>query len=182
MTQTLYCCSYSDCSNYGIVRAIAEDGNGNPLSPAAIICAGSLSDVPGTTCGRILDRLPQGVGGPIEHTPSTTPVSTYTPPQPQPDIATAADHTVVSDAIRSQKLAAIPISREALPTILENLLGEAAAAIPFFEKYAHDSSMSSPQWTAFQALDQTTKDRLLYDLLRSVAALMRYLTGELPTA
>jgi hypothetical protein len=29
-------------------------------------------------------------------------------------------------------------------------------------------------------LSQTTKDRLLYDVVRSVAALMRYLSGDLP--
>ena len=41
--------------------------------------------------------------------------------------------------------------------------------------------MTSQQWTAFQALPQATKDRLLYDAVRSLAALMRYLTGVLPS-
>ena len=96
--------------------------------------------------------------------------------------ATAADHAVASAALITEKLAAVPIARDELPTILETLLGEAAAAIPFFETYALDPSMTATQWTAFQALDQTTKDRLLYDTVRSLAALMRYLTGDLPTS
>jgi len=96
--------------------------------------------------------------------------------------ATAADHAAASHALISEKLASIPVTREALPTILEALLGEAAAAIPFFETYALDPAMNSPQWTAFQALNQTTKDRLLFDALRALAGALRYLTGELPTS
>lgn len=109
-------------------------------------------------------------------------VAAYTPPPPPSTIATADDHAAASAAIVSKQLASVPVQRDQIEPILQKLLGEAAAAIPFFEKYALDPSMTSPQWTAFQALDQTTKDRLLYDAVRSLAALMRYLTGDLPTS
>lgn len=96
--------------------------------------------------------------------------------------ATAEDHAAVSASIITEQLDSVGITREVLPTILQTLLGQAQPAIEFFEQHALDPAMDSPQWTAFQALDQTTKDRLLYDLLRTVAALLRYQTGNLPTA
>jgi hypothetical protein len=111
-----------------------------------------------------------------------TAVAAYTPPSPPPDVANAEDHAAVSAGIVTEKLAAVAITREELPAILQTLLGEASSAIPFFEQYALDPSMTSQQWADFQALDQTTKDRLLYDLVRSTASLMRYLTGDLPTS
>lgn len=96
--------------------------------------------------------------------------------------ATAADHAAASADLVTEKLATVPIPRDQLPAILQGLLGEASSAIPFFEKYALDPSPTAQQWTDFQTLPQQTKDRLLYDVLRSVAALMRYLTGDLPPA
>lgn len=94
--------------------------------------------------------------------------------------ATAVDHAAASAEIITQKLAAVPIRRAEIDVILQTLLGEAASAISFFETYALDPSMTSDQWTAFQGLEQATKDRLLYDVVRSLAALMRYLSGDLP--
>lgn len=96
--------------------------------------------------------------------------------------ATAADHAAASAAIITEKLAAVPITRSELTGILQVLLGEATAAISFFETYALDPNMDSEQWSSFQSLDQATKDRLLYDLVRSMAAVQRYLSGNLPTA
>lgn len=95
-------------------------------------------------------------------------------------LATGSDHAAVSAQIVSEQLASVPVPRDQLAPILQTLLGDAAAAIPFFERYALDPSETSEQWTAFQALDQQTKDRLLYDALRTLTALMRYLTGNLP--
>jgi hypothetical protein len=95
-------------------------------------------------------------------------------------LATAADHQAASAAIITEKLAAVPVPRDDLATILQGLLDQTADAIPFFEQYALDPSMSAQQWTDFQQLDQTTKDRLLYDVVRSMAAIMRYLSGDLP--
>lgn len=109
-------------------------------------------------------------------------VAAYTPPPPPSSVATAADHAAASEALITAQLAAVPVQRDQVEPILQNLLGESASAIPFFEKYALDPSMTSQQWTDFQALDQTTKDRLLYDCVRSLAALMRYLTGDLPSS
>lgn len=94
--------------------------------------------------------------------------------------ATAADHAVASAQIITDKLAAVPVPRDKVSVILQSLLGEASKAIPFFEQYALDPSMTAQQWVDFQALNQTTKDRLLYDVVRSLAALMRYLSGDLP--
>lgn len=94
--------------------------------------------------------------------------------------ATAEDHATASAAIITEKLAEVPVPRGSLDSILRALLGQAAAAIPFFEQYALDPDMNAQQWTDFQALNQTTKDRLLYDAIRSLAALMRYLSGDLP--
>lgn len=96
--------------------------------------------------------------------------------------ATADDHAAASAALITSGLASVPVPRDQLPAILQTLLGEASAAIPFFEQYAKDPSEASTQWTNFQALDQTTKDRLLYDSLRTLSALLRYLTGNLPTS
>lgn len=109
-------------------------------------------------------------------------IAAYTPPPPPSTVATAADHAAASAALVTAQLAAVPIPRDQIETILQALLGEAASAIPFFEKYALDPSMTGKQWTDFQALDQATKDRLLYDTLRTLAALLRYLTGDLPAS
>lgn len=97
-------------------------------------------------------------------------------------IATAEDHASASRSILTAQLAAVPVQKTEIATILGGLLGQAKSAIPFFEQYALDPSMTAQQWTDFQALDQSTKDRLLYDAVRSLAALMRYLTGDLPTS
>lgn len=98
MTQlTLYRCSYSDCSNYGVLRQLAEDDTGNPLSSGAVLCPGSLTDAPGMTCGRILDRLAEGPDGPADHTPSDT-------PQPPPPAMPASP-----DAIAAEKAAAAQV-------------------------------------------------------------------------
>ena len=72
--------------------------------------------------------------------------------------ATAADHRTASAQIIDEKLASVPVSRGELPTILQNLLGEAVAAIPFFEKYALDPSMTAAQWEEFQTLPQHAKN------------------------
>lgn len=109
-------------------------------------------------------------------------VAAYTPPPQPPDVATAGDHESASAAIVSEKLAAIPITREQLPLILEGLLGEATSAIPYYENYTLTPDPTTA-WTNFQALDQTSKDRILYNCCRSLAAIMRYLSGDLqPTA
>lgn len=96
--------------------------------------------------------------------------------------ATAEDHAAASAQLITDKLASVPVPRGDLKAILQALLGQAADAIPFFEQYALDPSMTAQQWTDFQQLDQATKDRLLYDVVRSMAAVMRYLTGDLPTS
>lgn len=95
--------------------------------------------------------------------------------------ATAADHASASDEIITEKLAATGVSRAVLPTILAELLGEAQSAIPYYENYTLSPDPATA-WTNFQALDQATKDRLLYNACRSLAAIMRYLTGVLPSS
>lgn len=96
--------------------------------------------------------------------------------------ATAEDHSTVAAKMLTEQLADVPVSRAQLQPILNQLLTDASSAIPFFELYAYDPAMTAQQWIDFQALDQTTKDRLLYDCVRSLAALMRYLTGHLRTS
>lgn len=100
------------------------------------------------------------------------------PPEPPP-VATSVDADNTSAAIVSGNLAKAGLNVDQLASALQDLLAEAQAAIPYFEQYALDPSMTSQQWTAFQALDESTKDRLLYDTIRTLAALMRYLTGAL---
>jgi hypothetical protein len=126
---------------------------------------------------RITPELVQQVSG-----------ETWTPaPPPPPPVATAADHSDASAAIITEKLATTGITVDQLPTVLDTLLSEASPAIPFFEEYALDPSMTGQQWVAFQQIPLTTTDgsvsiyRLVYDLLRVNAALLRYLTGDLPT-
>jgi len=108
-------------------------------------------------------------------------VAAYTPPPPPSDIATSADRATVSDQLITEKLASAPVTRDELPTILQNLLGEASSAIPYYEGYTTKPDPATA-WTNFQALDQATKDRILYNACRSLGALVRYLSGDLPTS
>lgn len=204
----------------------------------------------------------------IDNCPTTAQVAAAQKAVP----ATARDHSAISAELVTQQLAAVPVTRGELPTLLDTFLVQAAAAIPFFEEYAKAPSMTARQWLEFQSLpwnataaqtdnwtadgtatswpltttlDQTqpftldvaaaaatvaiattavgatsqyvlvqqtdgswllecgtdpapvagtsislayaqvypaSKDRLLYDAVRSLAALMRYLTGSLATA
>lgn len=107
-------------------------------------------------------------------------VAAYVPPPSPAEVeaayaaapATAQDHASASAAIVTEKLAAVPVSREALPTILQTLLGEASAGIPFFENAVANWSNLTPQ----------QKDECAKDACRVAAAVLRYLTGDLPTS
>lgn len=94
-------------------------------------------------------------------------------------VATASDHAEASASIITEKLAAVPVPRDQLATILNQLLTEATSAIPYYEGYTQTPDAATA-WTNFQALDQATKDRILYNCCRSLAAIMRYLSGDLP--
>jgi hypothetical protein len=107
---------------------------------------------------------------------------TYAPVEPPPVVATSDDANTAAAQIVTGNLAAAGVNTATLPAIYAELLGEAKSAIPYFEKFALDPSMNAPQWTAFQALPQAEKDRLLYDLVRSMAAVFRYLSGTLAAA
>lgn len=98
---------------------------------------------------------------------------------PAPTAASPADVAAAADGIVAKNLADAGIAPDDVPTVLEGFLGEAKKAISFFEQAAADPSMKSAQWTAFQALSQAQKDRLLYDLVRLNGMLLRYLTGSL---
>lgn len=94
-------------------------------------------------------------------------------------VATASDHAQASASIITEKLAAVPVPRDQLAAILNQLLSEAVSAIPYYEGYTLTPDTATA-WTNFQALDQPTKDRILYNACRSLAAIMRYLSGNLP--
>lgn len=106
-------------------------------------------------------------------------------------LATSETANVAAAKIVTETLQSARVTPGGLQSSFEGLLGQARAAIPFFEGYALDPSMTSQQWEDFVSLPQSpppgtpeavSKDRLLYDVVRSMAALMRYLTGDLPAA
>lgn len=104
----------------------------------------------------------------------------YTPPPPP--VATSGDIHATADSIITTALQTASILADQIPTALDPLLAQAESAIPYYEGYTLNPDPATA-WTNFQALDQATKDRLLYNCCRTVAALMRYLSGNLqPTA
>lgn len=68
----LYRCSYDDCAMFGIVKEIREDEAGNLVTDSARNCRGIVAS-DNRECGRLLDRLPDGVDGDPEHVASDRP-------------------------------------------------------------------------------------------------------------
>lgn len=165
------------------MQVINKDGTYEPATLAADFAAAGIP-VFGVTCTET-DGAVTSVqiicDDDISDSSIDAVVAAYTPPVVS-NVATSDDASNATATIITQNLSAAGVTREQLPPIFQQLLSEAQSGVPFFEKYALDPSMTSQQWTDFQALDQTTKDRLLYDAVRTLAALMRYLTGDLSTA
>jgi hypothetical protein len=104
---------------------------------------------------------------------------TWTPPPlPPPPVATGEDAHLATREIVTANLAEMGVTIDQLAPTFDSLLAEAKSAIPYYEGYTLQPDPTTA-WTNFQALDQATKDRLLYNCCRSLAALMRFLSGDL---
>lgn len=108
---------------------------------------------------------------------------TWTPPaDPSPPVASSDHVDEAAATIRNASLAVLKLPPEDVQPILDKLLGEAKAAIPWYEAFGQPDDWSAQAFAAFQALPQSTKDKILMNLCRMAALTIRYLSGDLPTA
>lgn len=99
----------------------------------------------------------------------------------QPADVRLADQTRAS--IVRQNLEDSGVTQGDLPAKYQDLLAKAKAGIPWFEafvggKHPTDAELGAAL-AAFSALPQSTKDRVLFNCVRTLAAIMRYNTGDL---
>jgi|SRR5581483_557008 len=108
-------------------------------------------------------------------------VAAYEPPAPPSDLATSTDAAAATAEIITGNLVASGVKRDAIEPTFQQLLAQAQAAIPYYEGLTLKPDPKTA-WVNFQALDQATKDRILFNCCRAIANMVRYMSGDLPAA